>query len=292
MKKDNRWCLICNRSNRTVYWHIDESVIPHKMWCYCNSCNRGYSLEEYCRQAGVDKEDIINSEFMIEEAKPDEVNVLPWPTHFIPISDPRALKGLEYIKSRGLLIEGDMYYDLDDEGIVFPYYHGNHLCGAQIRFIKERVRENGDKWKITTMRGSRLRLLMYGWNCENIMAQTKGFIVTEGAFDCIALQQSLNLAYGGVSRNPWKCVAISGSGLSAFQAETLKDLKERGYKVIGAPDTDEAGLKLLSKMKEADCITHVMLTGDTEKDWNKMLQDLGHKGLAKWFVTPGNVEKL
>jgi hypothetical protein len=43
-------------------------------------------------------------------------------------------------------------------------------------------------------------------------------------------------------------------------------------------------------MKEANCITHFCLTGDTEKDWNRLLQDMGHKEFAKWFVK--NVETL
>jgi DNA primase len=238
----------------------------------------------------LDPNELLSSEFQIEEAKPDEVNVLVWPTHFIPISDSRAIKGLEYIKSRGLFIEGDMYYDLDNEGIVFPYYFSNHFCGAQVRFIKERVRENGDKWKITTLPGTRLGLLFYGWNQENIMAQTKGFIVTEGAFNAIGIQQALNLAYGGVSHNPWRVLAASGSGLSTSQAEILKELKDRGYKIIGAPDTDEAGLKMLSKMKDAGCITHFCLTKDSEKDWNDFLKQMEHKEFAKWFIK--NVEAL
>lgn len=288
MKKDNRYCLICLRSNRTLYWHLEETT--NKMWCWCNSCNRGYSLAQYCSLTGIDPTELLSSEFQIEEAKPDEVNVLAWPTNFIPISDPRAIKGVEYIKNRGLFIEGDMYYDLDNEGIVFPYYFSNHFCGAQVRFIKERVRENGDKWKITTLPGTRLGLLFYGWNQENIMAQTKGFIVTEGAFNAIGIQQALNLAYGGVSHNPWRVLAASGSGLSTSQAEIFKDLKDRGYKIIGAPDTDEAGLKMLSKMKDAGCITHFCLTKDSEKDWNDFLKQMGHKEFAKWFVK--NVEAL
>ena len=228
--------------------------------------------------------EFLIGEFHMQEAKSNEVNAMAWPRSFIPLSDPRAAKGVEYIKSRGLTPDGDMYYDLDQDGIVFPYYVEQHFCGAQIRFIKERVNEDGDKWKITTLPGTRIGQLLYGWNQTKLLAQIKGVIICEGAFNSLSLQQALNSVYGGVSRCPWRLIACSGSGLSDHQAETFKELKESGLKVIAAPDTDEAGFKMLSKMKERDCITHYVMTGDTDKDWNNLLVDLGHKELAKFVI--------
>lgn len=228
-------------------------------------------------------EQFLQGDFHAEEAD-DTVSAMAWPSSFVPLSDPRASKGVEYIKSRGLSLDGDMYFDLEDEGIVFPYYFENHFCGAQVRFLEERENEDGTKWKITTIPGTRLGLLFYGWNQFKFMAQIKGIVVTEGAFNALSIQQALNLAYGGMASNPWRVIACSGSGASELQKETLKDLKEQGYKVIAAPDTDEAGLNMCRKFAEAGSITHHAFTGDTEKDWNDMLKELGHKEFAKWFI--------
>lgn len=290
-KRDNRWCLICQPKNRTLYWHQNDEG---KIWCYCNKCDRGYSLEQYCQIADIDMTEFLTGEFHMQEAKPDEVQAMAWPSSFIPLSDPRAEKGVEYIKSRGLNVDGDMYYDLNEEGIVFPYYVENHFCGAQVRFLKERINEDGDKWKITTLPGTRLGLLFYGWNQGKLLAQIKGIIVCEGAFNALSIQQALNQVYGGVSRCPWRVIACSGSGATELQRETLKELKERGLKVVIAPDTDEAGMKMYQKFVESDAATHYAFTGDTTKDWNDKLKELGHEGFAKFVIksiTPVDVNK-
>jgi hypothetical protein len=290
-KRDNRWCLICQPRNRTLYWHATD---PEKMtkspnldpfWCYCNKCDRAYSLTQYCDIAGIDKDLFIDGgDFHFDEAKPDEVNAMAWPSAFIPLSDPRAGKGVQYIKSRGLTLDGDMYYDLNEEGIVFPYYVENQFCGAQVRFIEPRINEDGDVWKITTLPGTRLGLLFYGWNQAKLMAQVKGIIVCEGAFNALSVQQALNQAYGGVSCSPWRVIACSGSGATELQRETLKELKEKGYKVVIAPDTDEAGIKMYHKFLESDAITHYAFTNETNKDWNDKLKELGHKEFAKFVI--------
>lgn len=282
MKKDKRWCLICNPKNRTIYFHTDEKTgLP---WLWCNKCGRGYSLEQYCKMAGIEVEEFIKDGIDLAQDQEDEVNVLAWPNNFVPLSDPRAQKGVDYIHSRGLSLDGDMYYDLNDEGIVFPYYFNNHFCGAQVRFIEERIKDDGTKWKITTLPGTRLGLLIYGYNQAKLLPQVKTVVVTEGAFNALCLQQAFNHAYGGVSACPWKFVALSGSGVSTHQAEVLRELKEKGYKVVAAPDTDEAGLHMLQKLQEEKAITHYAFTGDTEKDWNDMSKDMDKKNFASWFL--------
>lgn len=280
-RRDNRWCLICQPKNRTLYWHQNEDG---KIWCYCNKCDRGYSLEQYCDIAGIDMTEFLTGEFHMQEAKADEVQAMAWPSTFIPLSDPRAEKGVEYIKSRGLNIDGDMYYDLNEEGIVFPYYVENHFCGAQVRFLEERINEDGDKWKITTLPGTRLGLLFYGWNQGKLLAQVKGILVTEGAFNALSIQQALNTLYGGLSRCPWRVIACSGSGVSEHQAETLKELKDRGLKVVCASDTDEAGIEMYKKLNKFQAITHYAFTGDTDKDWNNLLAEMGHQEFAKFII--------
>ena len=238
--------------------------------------------------------EFLTGDFHMQEAQEDTVQAMAWPSSFIPLSDPRAEKGVEYIKSRGLTLDGDMYYDLNEEGIVFPYYVENHFCGAQVRFIEQRVNEDGDVWKITTLPGTRLGLMFYGWNQGKLLAQIKGLIVCEGAFNALSIQQALNQAYGGVSRNPWRCIACSGSGATESQREALKELKDRGIKIVIAPDTDEAGMKMYQKFVESDTATHSAFTGDTEKDWNSVLQELGHKEFAKFVIksiTPIDVKR-
>jgi 5S rRNA maturation endonuclease (ribonuclease M5) len=281
--KDNRWCLICQPKNRTIYWHQDEKT--GKIWGWCNKCDKGYPLQRYCQMTGLSMEEFLSNSFHLEESRPNEVNALAWPSSFIPLSDPRAAKGVEYIKSRGLTLDGDMYYDMDEEGIVFPYYFGKNFCGAQVRFITPRKTEENDDWKITTLSGTRLGLLFYGWNQEHLMANVKGIVVTEGAFNALAIQQALNTAYGSISNNPWRAIACSGSGATEHHKEALKELKDKGLKVVIAPDTDEAGMNMATKIKESESATHTAFTGDTDKDWNDLLKDIGDKELAKFFLS-------
>ena len=282
MNKDNRWCLICKPKNRTLYWHSVKET--GEIWCFCNKCDRGYSLEQYCQIAGITKEDLKKGDFYIEEARPNEVQAMTWPVSFVPLSDPRAEEGVKYVKSRGLTLEGDMYFDMEEEGIVFPYYFDNHFCGAQVRFIKERLTAEGEPWKITTMPGTRLGLLFYGWNQGKFLAGVKGIIVTEGAFNAISINQALSEGYGGFTNSPWRAIACSGSGATEYHQEALKELIGKGYKVVVAPDSDEAGLKMYKKFLKSGCSTHYALTGDS-KDWNDKLKEMGHLEFAKFFIS-------
>lgn len=258
------------------------------MWC--NKCDRGYSLEQYCDIADIDLTEFISGDFHIQKAQPDEVNAMAWPHTFVPLSDPRAEKGVEYIKSRGLNVDGDMYYDLNEEGIVFPYYVENHFCGAQVRFIEERINDDGDVWKITTLPGTRLGLLFGMWNQGKLMPNIKAVVVCEGYFNALSLQQAFNIKYGGISHNPWKFICTSGSGVSDHQAESLKALKEKGYKVIGAFDLDEAGIAGVKKMTDSRCLTHYAFTGETNVDWNDFLKRTSHLELASFFIK--NIHKI
>jgi hypothetical protein len=286
-KRDNRWCLICQPKNRTLYWHKNEEG---KIWCYCNKCDRGYSLEQYCDIADIDMTDFLTGDFHMQEAEDDTVQAMAWPSSFVPLSDPRAEKGVEYIKSRGLTLDGDMYYDLNEEGIVFPYYVENHFCGAQVRFIEQRVNEDGSTWKITTLPGTRLGLMFGMWNQGKLMPQIKAIVVCEGYFNAVSLQQAFNLKYGGISHNPWKFICSSGSGVSDHQAEALKVLKEQGYKVFGGFDTDEAGFKGLRKLIDANALTHFSSTAEVGVDWNDILQRDGYEVLAELFLA--NMQKV
>jgi hypothetical protein len=281
--KDNRYCLICRPRNRTIYFHRDPET--GDFWLWCNKCQRGYSLRDYCYKAGIELADFLKGDFDFEDGKSNEVQAMNFPSSYVPLSDPRAEKGTEYLKNRGLSLDADVYYDIDEEGIVLPYYFGSHFVGAQVRFIEPRINKDGEEWKITTIPGTRIGLLFGLWNQEKFITDVKGVVVCEGYFNALAIQQALNSIYGGVANNPWKCVSASGSGLSEHQAEVLKDLKEKGYKVVLASDTDEAGFKMIDKAKKLECITHFALTGDTEKDWNDELRELGNKQFAKFFLS-------
>lgn len=277
-------CLICNegRKNNTLYWHKDPDT--SEMWCWCNKCNRGYSMRSYCHAAGLSLQEFLSGDFDVQEAKPNEVTAQAWPSRFVPLSDPRAEEGVEYIKTRGLLLEGDMYYDMERKGIVFPYYFDNTFCGAQTRFLVPKIHDDGEVQKMDTLPGTRLGLLFYGWNQSRFIGDVKGVIVCEGSFNSISINQALNLVYGGIARNPWRAIACSGSGATKFHQEALKELKDQGMKIVVAPDTDEAGMKMLKKFKDSDTATHYALTGCTE-DWNEVCKRLGHLDFAKYFLS-------
>lgn len=278
-------CLVCNkgRKNDTLYWHIAKDT--GDIWCWCNKCDRGYSLFQYCNLAGISLNDFLKGEFDFHESTPNEVRKMEWPAWFIPLSDPRAQKGVDYVKSRGLTLEGDMYYDMDREGIVFPYYLNNHFVGAQVRFLTPRKTEDGEEQKMDTVPGTRLGLVFYGWNQEKFMGNVKGVIVCEGAFNALAITQALNYAYGGVHNSPWRAIACSGSGATQHHTEALKELKEQGLKIVLAPDSDEAGMKMLAKFNEVDAMTHIALTGEPDKDWNDFSKVYDRKQYAAWFLS-------
>lgn len=207
-----------------------------------------------------------------------------WPATFIPLSDPRAEAGVEYIKSRGLDVGDGMYYDTYRKGIVFPYYFDNTFCGAQIRLLKPWIDDDGAERKIDTMPGTRLGLLFYGWNQGKFLTNIKGVIVAEGAFNALAIQQALNHIYGSVVKNPWKVVASSGAGMSEHKISALKDLKAEGIKIILAFDSDEAGIKACKKVIKNDAATHYAFTDEVKYDWNDIGISMGKEVFGKWFL--------
>lgn len=276
-------CAICKRSNQTLHWHTDKETSA--IWVYCvGKCQRGYSIRDYCYTAGIDFKEFLRGDFDFQEAKPNEVNKLDWPAHFIPMSDPRAKKGVEYIKSRSLSLRGDMYYDVEREAIVFPYYWEDVFVGAQTRLIKP-WNNNGDKVKMLTLPGTRLGLVFYNWNQAPFVTDIKGIVVCEGAINALSIQQTLDYSFGGVLKNPFKVVATSGCGTTKHQLEKLKEFKKAGKKIIVAFDSDEPGLKGVKKLIDADVATHHALTTDTDKDWNDILKENGHKQTAKIFMS-------
>jgi DNA primase len=176
-----------------------------------------------------------------------------------------------------------MYYDIERNGVVFPYYFDNHFCGAQTRFIVPRVHPDGEVQKMDTLPGTRLGLLFYGWNQSKFIGNVKAIIVTEGSFNAIAINQALNLVYGGINNNPWRAISCSGAGATKHHQEALKELKEQGLKVVVAPDSDDAGMKMLKKFKDAESCTHYAITGTTS-DWNDACRDLGYEEFAKFLM--------
>ena len=278
---ETKKCLICKKHNDTLHWHTDAE--NGSIWVWCNGpCGRGYSLRDYCYTAGLDLTEFLKGDFAFQEAKPNEVSRLDWPAHFIPLSDPRAEKGVKYIKDRGLKLRGDMYYDSEREAIVFPYYYENVFVGAQTRLITPWNRD-GEEVKVLTLPGTRLGLVFYNWNQQTFVTNIKGIVLCEGAFNVLAIQQSLDELYGGVLKNPWKVVATSGCGTTKHQKEKIKELKEAGMKVVCAFDSDEPGLKGLSKLKSEELITHYALVEDTAMDWNDMLVEKG-EDFAQFFL--------
>lgn len=280
---NNKKCLICKRPNNTLHWHSDSDT--GEIWVYCvGKCQRGYSLRSYCHTAGVDLKDFLQGDFDFQEALPNEVSRLEWANSFISLMDPRAQEGLDYIRSRGLEPKGDMFYDMESNSIVFPYYFQNVYAGAQTRLIKPWIKEDGEVTKILTVPGTRLGLLFYGWNQEAFFTNIKGVIVCEGAFNVLSIQQALNDLYGGILKNPFKVIATSGCGTTKHQIDKLKELKDAGKKIIVAFDSDEPGLKGLNKLIREEVATHYCITGETDKDWNDILQQSGNRYLAEFVL--------
>ena len=278
-------CFICKdgKKNSCLHWHIDPE--NGAVWVYCvGKCQRGYSLRSYCYHAGIDLPEFLKGDFDFKEAPPNELQVMNWPARYIPLSDTRAEAGVNYIRSRGLTPEGDMYYDVERNGIVFPYYFENHFCGAQTRFVVPRVHADGEVQKMDTLPGTRLGLLFYGWNQSRFIGNVKGVIVCEGAFNAISINQTFNMVYGGINSNPWRAISCNGAGATKHHQEALKELKEQGLKVVIAPDTDDAGMNMLRKFKSADSATHYALTNSTE-DWNDQVKALGKQEFAKFFLS-------
>lgn len=277
-------CLICNlgKKNDTLYWHIDSD--DGSIWCWCNKCNRGYSIYQYCALAGLSLSEFLTLDFDFIEAKNSEVQKMEWPRSFVPLFDKRAAPGVEYINSRNIDTDDGMYYDTGRKGVVFPYYYDNIFCGAQIRLIEPWVDGDGQLRKIDTVPGTRLGLLFYGWNQTPLPPQIKGVIVCEGAFNALSISQALTKAYGGILKNPWKCVATSGSGASKHHTETIKELKDSGLKTVIAGDSDEAGIKMLTKFIEADAATHFAMSDQDGQDWNDVAKTMSKEEFAKWFI--------
>lgn len=280
---DTKHCLICKRSNNTLHWHKDPESGDIWVWCQ-GKCQRGYSLRQYCYLAEISLPEFLKGNFDFREAPPNEIQVMKWPLKFIPLSDPRAEKGVSYIKSRGLNLDGDMYYDMEREGIVFPYYFDNHFCGAQVRFIQTRINKDGDEQKIDTLPGTRLGMLFGLWNQSKFVTNVRAVGVCEGYFNALALQQAFNLKYGGVTNNPWKFICTSGCNATKHHQDVMRELRQQNIKVIGCYDADEAGLEGIAKMVKSECVTHISTTQDTSRDWNDVLRDEGHEALATRFL--------
>lgn len=289
MSFSTKKCLICKRPNDTLYWHKDSET--GDIWVYCKGvCQRGYSLRQYCHLGEISLPEFLKGDFEFKEATPNELQVMRWPSKFIPLSDPRAEKGVQYVQSRGLNLDGDMYYDVEREGIVFPYYFQDHFCGAQIRFLKTRINKDGDEQKIDTLPGTRLGMLFGMWNQGPFITDIKAVGVCEGYFNALSLQQAFNLKYGGVAKNPWKFICTSGCNVTRHHQEVLRELCSQNIKVIGAYDADDAGREGLAKANKVGAITHISTTLDDEMDWNDVLKKEGHESVAKRFLS--NLQKV
>ena len=277
-------CLICKdgRKNDCLHWHKDPDTGDIWVWCQ-GKCQRGYSVRTYCHMAKISLPEFLKGDWEFKEAPPNELTPHEFPKRFIPMSDPRSEQGREYIKSRGLTLEGDMYYDIEREGIVFPYYFDNHFCGAQTRFIVPKIHSDGEVQKMDTLPGTRLGLLFYGWNQSRFIGNVKAVVVTEGSFNALAINQAFNLAAGGISHNTWRAISCSGAGATKHHQEALKELKDQGLKIVIAPDFDDAGMKMLKKFRESGAATHYTLTDRTE-DWNDCLKEMTHLEFAKFFL--------
>jgi len=278
------YCPLCKRRRKTAYWNYDEEK---NIWMHCCACNATYTLAALTKRVGIKVamkylDRIKNNIIQPSDTASDSLQRIAWPADYISINSTIAKEGQDYILSRGLSLEGQLYYDKEINGIVFPLYYQGVFCGAQTRLIVPWIKEDGKPQKMTTLEGTKKSLLFYNWDQNPFPRLYKGIIVTEGAFDTLAIEQALNALYGPIT-NPFKTIATMGSGVSEYQVSVLNGLKEAGYKVILAPDFDPAGFIMFDKSKKA--ITHVMTTDEKGKDWNMLLKEMGHVEFAKYILT-------
>lgn len=274
-------CAICKKPRKTVYWHQNEN---NDIWCWCCSCDRAYSLYEYCKVGNISIKELMQSDFTFESGNPEEVQKIEWPAPIRSISNPIAKPAHDFLKERGLTLEGNLYYDIEYNGILFPLYFSGYFCGGQIRLIEPwKIKDNEKEVKMITIPGTKSSLLFYNWDQSFFHLPYRGIIITEGALDCLSIEQALNSKYG-VSKNPWKVIATNGAGASDHHIKTIKELKDKGLTVVLASDSDEAGLKMLVKFKQANAITHLASTCEFKIDWNDKLRELGHDEFAKYFI--------
>ena len=213
MKFDTKHCIICKKPRKTVYFNIsNEGQKNEKVWIYCCACGRSYSSKEYCELGGITEKELFSNHIDFNETKNNEVNRLDWPTHFVSMLDRRATPGVEYLESRGLIVEGDIYYDTMKKGIVFPMYYDQYFCGAQIRLIHPREDSQGKITKMVSETGTRTSILMYNWNQFPFLTDVKAVVLTEGAINCLSLMQAMTEAYKDKILNPYKFISLSGSG--------------------------------------------------------------------------------
>lgn len=283
MHINNKKCLICKRKNDCLYAHKDPDTGEIWFWCQ-GKCKRAYSLYDYCFNAGISLKDFLNNDLTFEEARPLEVNAMSWPRYFHALSDIESTPGVEYLRSRGLEYPGEMYYDSNRNGIVFPYYLNNMFVGAQIRFIEPRTDEDGNSWKITTMPGTRLGYLFWGWSQQSFSTSVKYVVVAEGAINAASLQQAFNKRYGNLLKNPYRCVSTSGASVTKYHVDKLNELIGYGLKVISAFDNDEAGIKAFERMAKDGACTHYAFVDEDGKDWNDILR-CGDADLASYFAS-------
>lgn len=280
LNKLSKRCLTCNAKHDTIYYHRDRFGVA---WLYCNKCSDSIDLEDYCIMHGIDlptEEEVAK----IVQDDPDdrELSKMDWPRSFIPLWDSRAEDGVAYLRSRKIDPGDQLYYDMERNGIVFPYYYENYCVGAQVRFINPREK-NGHAWKITTVQGTKLGKLFYNWNQAELPPNVKYLVITEGAFNAIALQQTFNRHYGSLTNNPYRFAAASGSSIGKHRAEVLRDEISRGKKIIIAADPDAAGIKMLEEAMHEECATHYTSVSEDGVDWNDLLIRGGDEELCGEF---------
>jgi DNA primase len=243
-------------------------------------------LEDYCVINGIEmptEEEIARVSTQIESSS--ELIKMSWPRNFLPLWDPRSEDGVKYLKSRKIEPADGLYYDVEGKSIVFAYYYDSTCVGAQHRFIAPREGQS----KNITVPGTKISKLFFGWNQGDLPTHIKHIIVTEGAFNALAIQQALNRHYQSPLKNPYKAIAASGSSLNDYRSGVLAELVAEGYRVILAPDSDEAGAGMFEKAVESDCITHYSMVSQENKDWNDLLID-GDDVLKREFL--GNLKRI
>jgi hypothetical protein len=125
-----------------------------------------------------------------EEIKEEKLPVLTWPYHCIPIVEPGAKSGQDYLQGRGIPLEiATLYgirYSPQNRAVVFPVQVGTDLLGWQYRtidpnrvLVDDVIKERPKTWSSPDL--PRDKAFMF----SNRLKGADAAVLCEGPIDCI-----------------------------------------------------------------------------------------------------------
>jgi hypothetical protein len=185
-----------------------------------------------------------DDEYDLEDA---EIPSIEYSPGYVPIEHPRAIRGAEYIASRGIPLEMAIRYKLryspSERRVIFPIETEGRLVGWQKRLVVPETTWNEEKAKyvstqkiVSSVGVPRDRVLMFG---DRIVGEHA--VLTEGPLDAM----HCDLIGGNV--------ATMGKAVSRGQIESLR---RKGIKKLYLgldPDAAAEVKRLVSLFSDIEC---------------------------------------